>query len=228
MKFGKRRWESKLDKDASDEKTVSDNPALESWTVRGDDEPAVRSSFAPPVHGEHDVGVADEPPTVVEGDAVELPMTEVAADDEPVAVAEPLPDSEPEPETAHLPPEPLAAAAAPEPAAAAAEPEIVLSQPLPPPAPKWAPSPPAPAPMPYPAAEEPVLVYSSAATDPPAATPLGEAGAAHATGHAAGSGMSPSWPEPVMALAAERPEVVVGAAFAGGVLLAMILRRLGN
>jgi hypothetical protein len=224
MKFGKRRWESKLDKDAGDEKAVSDNPALESWTVRGDDEPAIPSSVPPPVESEDDFAVADEPPTVVEGDAVELPMTEVAADEEPVAVAEPLPDSEPEPETAHLPPEPVAA----EPAPAAAEPEIVLSQPLPPPASKWAPSPPEPAPMPYPAAEEPVLVYSSAPSDPPATTPLGEAGAAHATGHAAGSGMSPSWPEPVMQLAGERPEVVVGAAFAGGVLLAMILRRLGN
>jgi hypothetical protein len=228
MKFGKRRWESKLDKDASDEKTVSDNPALESWTVRGDDEPAVPSSTAPPLDSADDARDADEPLTVVEGDAVELPMSEVAADEEPVAVAEPLPDSAPEPETAHLPPQPVTAEPAPAPAPAAAEPEIVLSQPLPPPAPKWAPSPPAPAPMPYPAAEEPVLVFSSAQTDPPAATPLGEAGAAHATGHAAGSGMSPSWPEPVMELAAERPEVVVGAAFAGGVLLAMILRRLGN
>jgi hypothetical protein len=31
-----------------------------------------------------------------------------------------------------------------------------------------------------------------------------------------------------MALAAERPEAVVGAAFVGGILLAVILRRLGN
>jgi hypothetical protein len=31
-----------------------------------------------------------------------------------------------------------------------------------------------------------------------------------------------------MELAAERPEVVVGAAFAGGLLFAAILRRLGN
>jgi hypothetical protein len=31
-----------------------------------------------------------------------------------------------------------------------------------------------------------------------------------------------------MAIAAERPEFVVGAAFAGGLLLAAILRRLGN
>jgi hypothetical protein len=80
--------------------------------------------------------------------------------------------------------------------------------------------------MPYPVAEEPVLVYSSA-PDSPAVTPLAEAGEAYASGHAS-SGTSPSWPEPVLELAAERPEVVVGAAFAGGVLIAMILRRLGN
>jgi hypothetical protein len=32
----------------------------------------------------------------------------------------------------------------------------------------------------------------------------------------------------VQVLAAERPEVVVGAAFVGGILAAMILRRLGS
>jgi hypothetical protein len=34
--------------------------------------------------------------------------------------------------------------------------------------------------------------------------------------------------EPLAALAAERPEVLVGAAFAGGVLAALILKRLGR
>lgn len=34
--------------------------------------------------------------------------------------------------------------------------------------------------------------------------------------------------DPLAALAAERPEVLVGAAFAGGVLAALILRRLGR
>lgn len=34
--------------------------------------------------------------------------------------------------------------------------------------------------------------------------------------------------QPIEVLAAERPELVVGAAFAGGILAAMILRRLGN
>jgi hypothetical protein len=79
--------------------------------------------------------------------------------------------------------------------------------------------------MPFPVAEEPVLVYTSG-SESPAVTPLAETGAAYASGHAPGT--SPSWPEPVLALANEKPEVVVGAAFAGGFLLAMILRRLGN
>ena len=49
----------------------------------------------------------------------------------------------------------------------------------------------------------------------------------YADGHGAAA-PGPSWQEPLMELADERPEVVVGAAFAGGVLAAMILRRLGN
>jgi hypothetical protein len=78
---------------------------------------------------------------------------------------------------------------------------------------------------PFPVAEEPVAVVSSG-SEPGGVTPLAEAGPVYASGHAHGTG--PSWPEPVMALAAERPEVVVGAAFAGGIMAAMILRRLGN
>jgi hypothetical protein len=78
---------------------------------------------------------------------------------------------------------------------------------------------------PFPVAEEPVAVVSSG-PDPGGVTPLGEAGPFYASGHAHGT--APSWPEPVLALAAERPEVVVGAAFAGGILLAAILRRLGS
>jgi hypothetical protein len=78
---------------------------------------------------------------------------------------------------------------------------------------------------PFPVAEEPVAVVSSG-PDPGGVTPLGEAGPFYASGHAHGT--APSWPEPVLALAAERPEVVVGAAFAGGILFAAILRRLGN
>jgi hypothetical protein len=78
---------------------------------------------------------------------------------------------------------------------------------------------------PFPVAEEPVAVASSGRESERVA-PLGEAGPLHASGHAHGT--APSWPEPVMALAAERPEIVVGAAFVGGLLFAAILRRLGN
>jgi hypothetical protein len=54
-----------------------------------------------------------------------------------------------------------------------------------------------------------------------------------AAGVGAGSpsfdGHAPDPPRPsIEVLAAERPELVVGAAFAGGILAAMILRRLGN
>jgi hypothetical protein len=91
--------------------------------------------------------------------------------------------------------------------------------PTPPPAAQVPPAPP------FPVAEEPVAVVSSGA-DPDAVTPLGEAGPFYASGHAHGT--APSWPEPVLALAAERPEIVVGAAFVGGILLAAILRRLGS
>jgi hypothetical protein len=85
--------------------------------------------------------------------------------------------------------------------------------------------------MPFPVAEQPVAVVSPGAAAAPV-TPLGEAGQAFASGHAAGPshgpGPGPSWQEPVMELANERPELVVGAAFAGGLLAAMILRRLAN
>ena len=113
--------------------------------------------------------------------------------------------AEPAPATANVPPAP-----------AAAQPE---------PAPATAYVPPAPAMMPFPVAEEPVVVVSSG-HGIGGVTPLAESGPAYASGHAAGT--APSWPEPVMELAAERPEVVVGAAFVGGLLLAAILRRLGN
>jgi hypothetical protein len=209
MKFGKRRWEDRLEKGSSVAATPSADSVPESWDVPGDAEPASAASVPPP---------PDEPATVVDGDAIELPITEVGAQ-EPVAVAGAQPDAvvaepEPEPAPAFYEPEPSVY-------------QPAVSEPLPPPGASWAPSPPPPLepPMPYPVAEEPVLVYTSSAASP-AVTPLAEAGAAHASGHA--SGTSPSWPEPVMALAAERPEVVVGAAFAGGLLFAMILRRLGN
>ena len=79
--------------------------------------------------------------------------------------------------------------------------------------------------MPFPVADEPVAVVT-ADGEPTQVSSLGEAGEAYASGHAATPG--PSWQQPVMELANERPELVVAAAFAGGVLAAMILRRLGN
>jgi hypothetical protein len=84
---------------------------------------------------------------------------------------------------------------------------------------------PQPDPVPYPQAEQPVRVVTPGPGPDPVTT-LGDSGEAFASGHAAAPG--PSWQEPVMVLANERPEYVVAAAFAGGVLAAMILRRLGN
>jgi hypothetical protein len=85
---------------------------------------------------------------------------------------------------------------------------------------------PAPAPVPpVPVGAEPVGVVTPG-PEPGGTAPLAEAAPYYASGHAPGT--APSWPEPVLALAAERPEAVVGAAFVGGILLAAILRRLGN
>lgn len=84
-------------------------------------------------------------------------------------------------------------------------------------------------PLPFPVAEEPVAVAGSAARPGSGGAPvtsLGATGEAFASGHATAPG--PSWQEPLTELAGERPELVVGAAFAGGVLAAMILRRIGN
>ncbi|MEA2156410.1 MAG: hypothetical protein QOE11_2550 [Solirubrobacteraceae bacterium] len=240
MKFGKRRWEAKLEaKEAkesggSDAAAPSPEPVVESWNVPAEPE---STSVAPP-SGDEDV--AD---TVVDGEAVELPTTEVAPEDTlPVAedpADEPVPAEAPEPESIYAAPQ----MADPEPAAAVAEPEPVVPEPEPEPEPVYVPPPPAPVaamppsrppgvPLPppgaaweTPVAEEPVLVYTSG-SEADGATALSDAGEAYASGHAPGT--SPSWPEPVMAIAAERPEFVVGAAFAGGLLLAAILRRLGN
>jgi hypothetical protein len=89
---------------------------------------------------------------------------------------------------------------------------------------------------PEPAARPVPLTISHAqpVSDPPApaANPIVDVSGAPGTtapsydGHAAEPPADPL--QPVRALAAERPEIVVGAAFAGGVLAAMILRRLGN
>jgi hypothetical protein len=67
----------------------------------------------------------------------------------------------------------------------------------------------------------------AAAAAAPAASSVG--GAAPGAGSPAFDGHAPDpLPHPIEVLAAERPELVVGAAFAGGILAAMILRRLGN
>ena len=79
--------------------------------------------------------------------------------------------------------------------------------------------------MPLPVAEQPISVVTPGPGPAPVTT-LGDSGEAFASGHAAAPG--PSWQEPVMELANKRPELAVAAAFAGGVLAAMILRRLGS
>jgi hypothetical protein len=69
-----------------------------------------------------------------------------------------------------------------------------------------------------------------------AAPPLASAPGPSSVGGAASAAGSPTFdghaPDPVRQpleeLVAERPELLVGAAFAGGILAAMILRRLGN
>ncbi len=88
--------------------------------------------------------------------------------------------------------------------------------------------------MPFPVAEQPVAIASTG-PEPIGVTSLGESAAAYASGHApapspavASPPAGPSWQQQGMDLASERPELVVGAAFAGGILAAMILRRLGN
>jgi hypothetical protein len=83
--------------------------------------------------------------------------------------------------------------------------------------------------MPFPVAEQPVSVVTPGPGPAPVTT-LGASGEAFASGHAAThpAGPAPSWQEPMMELADERPELVVAAAFVGGLLAAMILRRLGN
>lgn len=79
----------------------------------------------------------------------------------------------------------------------------------------------------HPIADQPVTVAASASGPRPApVSSLSNSGEAFASGHAAAPG--PSWQEPLIELTNERPEIVVGAAFAGGIIAAMILRRLGN
>jgi hypothetical protein len=228
MKIGKRRWEAKHEAKLSAAAAASRaDPVPESWSVPASDADAEHpASVAPPTTDPASIPVpADEPDpadeiaastpppgdeqeTIIEGEAVELPTTEVGAEQPAAPVFAP-------PEPAYEPPAPVAAMPSPR----------APGEPLPPPGATWGPTPPS---MPFPVAEEPVLVYSSAGAEAPAVTPLADAGEAYASGHAHAPGTSPSWPEPVMQMAAERPEVLVGAAFAGGLLFAMIVRRLGR
>jgi hypothetical protein len=154
--------------------------------------------------------VPDQPPPVAEHDVPVEPMTveqeapgSPAGEELPVVHAEPVVEGE-----AY---------------------EVFADEPEPPPALEVQhvePEPPrAPAAMPSPVAEQPISVVT-AGPGPAPVTTLRDSGEAFASGHAAAPG--PSWQEPVMEIANERPELVVAAAFAGGLLAAMILRRLGS
>jgi hypothetical protein len=79
--------------------------------------------------------------------------------------------------------------------------------------------------LPFAVADEPIAVATSRPGPDPVSR-LGDTGEAFATGQA--SAAAPGWQEPLMELAQERPELLVAGAFTGGLLLAMILRRLGN
>jgi len=153
--------------------------------------------------------VPESPPPVAEHEVPAAPVAEhetsgsPAGEELPVAHVEPVVEGEAYEVFADEPPEALA-----------------VHQHDPAPAPG-----PAAAPMPFPVAEQPVSVVTSGPGPAPVTT-LGNSGEAFASGHAAAPG--PSWQEPVMELANERPELAVGAAFVGGLLAAMILRRLGS
>ena len=163
--------------------------------------------------------VPESPPPIAEHDVPAVPVAEhetpgsPAGEQLPVAHVEPVVEGEAYEVFADEPPEALT---------------VEQHDPAPAPAPAPAPEPepaPAAAPVPFPAAEQPVSV-AGAAPGPAPVTTLGNSGEAFASGHSAAPG--PSWQEPVMELANERPELAVAAAFAGGVLAAMILRRLGS
>jgi hypothetical protein len=149
--------------------------------------------------------------------APEPPPQEVSAgwsapSADPSAGAAPAAEAVVEGEAVELPPQPHVYAAVPP--AAAFQPPVA-----------FAPPGPEPTAVPFPAAEEPVAVVAAGA-GPEHVAPLGAAAETFASGH--GPAPAPAWPDGVQELVAERPEVVVGAAFVGGILAAMILRRLGN
>ena len=101
-----------------------------------------------------------------------------------------------------------------------------------PPAPPVAAAPPKPPVAPVaPAAAVPVIPPAPVKAPAPV-TPPPPAHVSPSTAEAVGSAFDGHAPEPPMNplgdIAAERPEILVGAAFAGGILAAMILRRLGS
>lgn len=114
-----------------------------------------------------------------------------------------------------------------------AEPAGTATPPKPEPVPADTPPPPQPAfDADASAGEAEPVIEGEAVELPP------EGGAADARAFGAGgaassrpggdAGTGPSVPKPVVELADQRPEAVVGAAFVGGMLLAAILRRLGR
>jgi len=134
------------------------------------------------------------------------PVADRAAEYAPAADEPPV-DSD----AVELPPPPVA-------------PQPIATTPPEPPAP---PAPPVPLTMPDP----PDRSYGAAASSRVAMPPpvahdpaIAMGGATPADGHAPADPLM----DEIRVLAAERPEIVVGAAFAGGILAAMILRRLGN
>ena len=180
------------------------------------DSPAIPPVPAPPTAADPPLPpVPESPPPVAEHEVPAAPVAEQEAPGSPAGEELPIAHVEPvvvEGEAyevfADEPPETL---------------NVQQHQPVPPSPP--APVAPAAAPMPFPVAEQPISVVTPGPGPAPVTT-LGDAGEAFASGHAAAPG--PSWQEPIMEIANERPELVVAAAFAGGLLAAMILRRLGN
>jgi hypothetical protein len=155
-----------------------------------------------PVDEPAGVADADEPPAAATATWT-APVDEPDPDpDDTPAASEPPVDSD----AVELPPAPAAVPEPPEPVAPVAPVPLTIVQPA-----ERASTPRAPSglAMPPPVAHDPAIAMS---------------GATPADGHAP--------PDPLMdeirILATERPEIVVGAAFAGGILAAMILRRLGN
>ena len=86
------------------------------------------------------------------------------------------------------------------------------------------------APAPAPGPPVPPVATSIPDPAPPLRPPVTPRAAPAAAGPASGFAATAADPlrEELRVLSTERPEIVVGAAFAGGILAAMILRRLGN